>query len=101
MNEHRHSGGGELLKLTDVCVVALYNSNGDIVHAHSIATSERGQAINEHEVVEAAKAIAKRVGHSIEELSVKISRNPAHALTPHRIDPVSGEFVVVTSPKHP
>ena len=87
-------------KLAAVCVVALYNSNGDIVHAHSIATSDRGHTINEQEAVEAAKAIAKRVGHSIEELSIKISRNPAHALTPHRIDPVSGEFVVVTPPKH-
>jgi hypothetical protein len=58
------------------------------------------QAISEPEAVEEAKAIARKAGHSVEKLTIKISRNLAHALTPHRIDPISGEFVAVKAWKH-
>ena len=101
MNEHQYSGVGHSRKLTEVWVVALYDpTNGDIVHAHSIAGSRDDQAISEKEAVEEAKAIARKVGHPVEKLTIKLSRNLAHALTPHRIDPVSGEFVVVKAWKH-
>lgn len=96
MNDERHSSAGRAPKIGTVYVVALYDPhNGDILHAHAVTAAEGRPAVSEQDVIEEAKALAKKAGHAIEGLKVKTSSELRHALTPHRVDLQTQEFVAV------
>jgi len=94
MQNQMFSNGGRMLKVADIHVVALYHpETGKISHVHSVTVFEGGRAVSEKEAVETAKGLAKKAGHSIEGLAVKVSKDLMHGRKPHRIDVKSGEFV--------
>lgn len=81
--------------LGQVTVVALYEpGTGRIVHRHSAMVFGEGETFPHDEVVASAQAHAAQAGHTVEELMVTTSSDPAHCEGHHRIDPATGEFRV-------
>jgi hypothetical protein len=97
---HVFSNGGRVPKVADTHVVALYHpQTGKISHVHSVTVFEGGRAVSEKEAVETAKALAKKAGHSVDTLSIKVSKDLMHGRKPHRIDVKTGDFVPLEMPK--
>ncbi len=91
--------GGIDLEPTSVLVVALYDpETGTIHHVHTAATLTGGRRLSETDATSAAQEHARRLGHPVEGLAVKISTDLAHATAPHRIDPATGEFQAIDVP---
>ena len=87
-------GGGKVPEVFDVHVVAVFDPNtGTIVHVHNVTVYKGGRSVPEKEAIETALARASHLGHQTEKLKVKLSKNPEHGQSPHRIDLASGEFV--------
>jgi hypothetical protein len=99
MNKPMYSNGGLVPKVADTHVVALYHPDGKIAHVHSVTIFEGGRAVDEKEAIETAKKLARKAGHSVDKLGVKVSKNLMHGRRPHRIDIKSKEFVAVAMPK--
>lgn len=98
MDSQGIAGGGEAPRVSDVRVVALYDpQTGRIAHVHTVTVFEGGREVSEREAIETAKGQAERMGHRVEGLEVKVSRDPVHGRSPHRIDTASGEIVAVAA----
>ena len=98
--DHIFSNGGRMPKVADTHVVALYHrQTGKIFHVHSVTVFEGARAVSEKEAIETAKALAKKAGHAIDVLTVKVSKDLLHGRKPHRIDVKTGEFVPLETPK--
>jgi len=93
------SSGGKSPNVVATCVVALYDpATGNIVHAHAITTMEGAVPRDEQSAIEEAKSLAQRAGHSVDKLAIRTSTNIEHALKPHRIDLVTGQFIAASYP---
>ena len=91
---NHYPSGGRLPKVADVHVVALYQpSSGKIVYVHSVTVFEGARVVSEQEAVETAKSLARKAGHAVQELGVKLSKDMMHASKRYQIDVSSGEFV--------
>jgi hypothetical protein len=80
-------------------VVALYEpTTGQIRHLHSVTVLVGGEPVGEAEAISAAKDLAAKHHGDVEDLAVATSDDRRH-LMPHRVDPSSGEFVPIDSPR--
>ena|SRR5271166_2150945 len=95
MNRSFGSGSaGKAPQVSDVHVVVLYDPNtGSIRHVHNVTVYEGGQPVSEKEAIDTALARASRAGHRTESLKIKVSKDPRHGRSPHKIDPTTGDFV--------
>lgn len=97
MKQEPFSYAGRVPRVIATQVVALYDpQTGRIHHCHTVHIHKGGREVSEKEAIEAAHRHARRMGHEIEHLKVKVSANPAHGHSPHVIDLRSGEFVART-----
>jgi hypothetical protein len=101
MDECNITNGGRAPEVSDIHVVALYDpTTGKIAHVHTVTIFKGGRAVNERAAIEAAVAQAAKAGHQTDRLKVKVSKDPSHARSPHRIDVKTGEFVALPAVKH-
>lgn len=99
MDRQGIAGGGAAPRVSDVHVVALYDpQTGKIAHVHTVTVFEGGRPVTEREAIDAAKAQAARAGHRLDGLEIKVSKDPAHGLRPHRVDVAAGEMVALPAP---
>ncbi|MFC9438191.1 hypothetical protein [Nocardia sp. NPDC057030] len=79
-------------------MVALYEPRtGQIRHLHSVTVFRGAQRADEAEAIEAAKQSAAKYHDDVPNLAVATSGDP-RCLSPHRIDPSTGQFVPLTRP---
>jgi hypothetical protein len=85
---------GKAPRIVATRVVALYDpTSGRIHHTHTVHVHEGGRDVHESETIEQARRHAKKLGHDIGPLKVKLSTYAEHGHLPHRIDAATGEFV--------
>ena len=96
MNQPLFVYAGKAPRIVATKVVALYDpASGHIRHTHTVHVHEGGRDVSDNEAIEAAHRHAKKLGHDIDRLKVKLSAHAEHGHLPHRIDVVSGEFVAM------
>jgi hypothetical protein len=88
--------GGNAPEISDVHVVAVYDPNtGTIFHVHNVTVYKGGRSVTEKEAIDTALARASEAGHRTENLEIKLSKNPVHGRSPHKIDLTTGDFMPV------
>ncbi|KAA8884487.1 hypothetical protein F3087_33330 [Nocardia colli] len=98
MNETQWSSAGSAPAVESTLVVALYEpKTGQIRHLHSVTVFRGAQRTDEAEAIEAAKQSAAKYHDDAAHLAVATSDDPRY-LSPHRIDPSTGQFVPLTHP---
>jgi len=96
MNQPLFLYAGKAPRIVATKVVALYDpASGHISHTHTVHVHEGGRDVPDSEAIEGARRYAKKLGHDIDRLKVKLSAHAEHGHLPHRIDVASGEFVAM------
>jgi hypothetical protein len=93
---------GNAPRISDVYAVVLYDpETGSIRHVHNVTVYEGGRSVSEEEAIETAVTRASQMGHRTESLKIKVSKDPRHGRSPHRIDPDTGDFVPLPPRERP
>jgi hypothetical protein len=88
------SSRAKLIATTHVHVVALYDGRtGTIKYLHTVTTLGKGTPLSQLEAVNQAKAHAARRAVAVDQLETATSEDPTHALSAHRIDMATKNFV--------
>jgi len=69
--------------------------NGTIAYKHVVKVFSGGRPVSEQEAVDLATSNARKFGLDVSELTMNVTTNAEHGARPHRIDPQTGELVVV------